>query len=620
MIIKRIHSENFLKYTSLDICDLPENGLITVSGANESGKTTLGETLCFALFGRTFTLKLDEPRKLIRWGASQCAVSVEFAAGADLKNYSVTRFLDDDGAYGARLESLDDDSLLTKGVENVDERMRTVLGFGYEEFIESFYLAQRELTTPHPHSHTIKVMAGIAPLAKTGAELEVAITDEQHLQQTTDVDYQRTVRQLDDLGIDDSWYPELLKTRETLQSESDQRLELNAGVQRSADDYQQTQPALQKQGKVKAFLLFTTIVLFFLSAILWSAWVLLEHKPDSSLAQMLAEWLSSNLDDWRRTLLPALLPAAIGTSVLLLLSGYKLTRAKRQIAFLRKSALRFGDQLGLVNQFVSANAAEFSERIKRLFVKDEHLAHQDLSAESLLGFERSAKALQLSPSQALEVSVNIDEALANELSCLETRMSAVREAVAVETHRLNQASSLRSIRDQLNIKIADHMHRIKVREKSVSLLDAASHHHSHRFNQSILRLAGDALPKFTQDRYRHLQIDENLEVRVFSNEKHDFMGFEEISAGTQRQIMLALRLAMSEELIHAIECGKQFIFFDEPFAFFDQDRIRETLNALPHFSDSIGQIWLVAQEFPENINVDRVIPCSRETTSLVLDH
>ncbi|HFD87457.1 MAG TPA: ATPase, partial [Gammaproteobacteria bacterium] len=170
MIITRIQSENFLKYRKLDLRELPEKGLITVGGRNESGKTTIGETLCFGLFGRTFTLDLIDPRKLIRWGAARCSVNIEYR-GRDGHLYEVTRYLDDEGGYGARLLRVEEGMVLAKGPDEVDKRLRELNGFGYDEFIESFYLAQRELTTPHPHSHTIKVMAGVAPLTEVSQSL-----------------------------------------------------------------------------------------------------------------------------------------------------------------------------------------------------------------------------------------------------------------------------------------------------------------------------------------------------------------------------------------------------------------------------------------------------------------
>ena len=59
MIINKIRAQNVLKYAELSI-DLAEKGLIAISGQNESGKSSIGETVCFGLFGRTFSIAPDE--------------------------------------------------------------------------------------------------------------------------------------------------------------------------------------------------------------------------------------------------------------------------------------------------------------------------------------------------------------------------------------------------------------------------------------------------------------------------------------------------------------------------------------------------------------------------------
>ncbi len=56
------------------------------------------------------------------------------------------------------------------------------------------------------------------------------------------------------------------------------------------------------------------------------------------------------------------------------------------------------------------------------------------------------------------------------------------------------------------------------------------------------------------------------------------MDLAEISSGTQRQMMLALRLALSRELINRAVKLRQFLFLDEPFAFFDDERTRSALS------------------------------------------
>ena len=93
MIIERIQAENVLKYARLDLGEIPTNGLIAVVGDNESGKSSIGESVCFALFGRTFSLGPDELGKVIRWGESRCAIKLELRT-PDGGRYQVARFLD----------------------------------------------------------------------------------------------------------------------------------------------------------------------------------------------------------------------------------------------------------------------------------------------------------------------------------------------------------------------------------------------------------------------------------------------------------------------------------------------------------------------------------------------
>ena len=64
--------------------------------------------------------------------------------------------------------------------------------------------------------------------------------------------------------------------------------------------------------------------------------------------------------------------------------------------------------------------------------------------------------------------------------------------------------------------------------------------------------------------------------------------------------------------------GEQFVFLDEPFAFFDEARTINSLKVLPDLSDEINQIFVVAQEFPaENMpDFEQHIECSREVETI----
>jgi exonuclease SbcC len=185
-----------------------------------------------------------------------------------------------------------------------------------------------------------------------------------------------------------------------------------------------------------------------------------------------------------------------------------------------------------------------------------------------------------------------------------------------ELARVRQVARLQEVESSLQNKSEELFTRLALREKANELLAGASKHFSNKFNRDIRELMSSTLPLFTQGRYEHLQVEPDLGVRVFSSDKRDFLDLEEISGGTQRQIMLALRLAMSQKLMGRAVKGRQFAFLDEPFAFFDEERTKHALLALDELSDTLSQIWIVSQTFPDEHEFAAEVKCSRDTESL----
>jgi exonuclease SbcC len=256
-------------------------------------------------------------------------------------------------------------------------------------------------------------------------------------------------------------------------------------------------------------------------------------------------------------------------------------------------------------------------------VENSELAEGTHSESRELPFPESVAAqrdrvtgFDVDPVEIKQTVDGIEPALLNQATTLKDQVSLLDRAIGEEQQRLREAERLEAMRDEQRDTHRAREHHVRVRDIGISLLESASRERSHKFNKEVRSLAGQALPRFTEDRYQHLQIDESLSVRVFSNDKHDFMDFDEISSGTQRQIMLAVRLALSQELILSTVGGAQFVFLDEPFAFFDEPRTLNTLHALPQLSDELAQIWIITQQLPEAARVDEHIRCSRETEKL----
>ena len=165
--------------------------MIAVIGDNESGKGSLGESICFALFALTFSLGPDELGKVIRWRESRCAIKLDVCT-PDGGCYQVARFLDEPGNHGAGI-SRPGEQPMVRGVDAVALRLRDRIGFGYAELIESFYLAPPEISTPKPHSDAVKaMMAGIDALKRVAAECR----RERH---QTEVQYAQTGREQADI-------------------------------------------------------------------------------------------------------------------------------------------------------------------------------------------------------------------------------------------------------------------------------------------------------------------------------------------------------------------------------------------------------------------------------------
>jgi exonuclease SbcC len=198
----------------------------------------------------------------------------------------------------------------------------------------------------------------------------------------------------------------------------------------------------------------------------------------------------------------------------------------------------------------------------------------------------------------------------------QTELAALGKSLERERERRRKVDEVQTIIKGHQTQIASHERHIAARRLACNLIEGGCRHIAKMFNRDVRGLVSRTLPLLTEGRYEHLKIEENLSVQVFSRVKRDFMNLEEISSGTQRQIMLAVRLALSQEFINTTLERHQFIFLDEPFAFFDQERTRAALQAVPELSHELRQIWIVAQEFPENFPFEAHVRCGKELDRL----
>ncbi len=143
MILDRLEAKNFGRYRSLTLSSLPERGLIGVVGPNESGKTTIGDIICFALFGRTSADKV--PEEHIHWREDEMNLQIDFRDAENIP-WRIEREIDRSGTYSATLQRLDEQKAeAIRGVGKVQAQVEKVLRLDFEEFTYAFFLGQKEL-------------------------------------------------------------------------------------------------------------------------------------------------------------------------------------------------------------------------------------------------------------------------------------------------------------------------------------------------------------------------------------------------------------------------------------------------------------------------------------------
>jgi exonuclease SbcC len=595
MIIRALRAENFLKYQRLNLSDLPESGLIAISGANESGKSSIGETLCFALFGRTYSLTDEGLHKLIRWDADHCSVVCDFSVGDHA--YRLARYLDHDGVHNATLTRGVDEVPFAIGKEQVAEALYDLVGFEYEEFIDSFYLAQREIIKPHPHSYTVKTMAGI-----TAVEYVLDELDEEKargLDQIASLEAQQEAlsREAEALGFVPESLDQMEQGREEVRSQADKANQLEEGLRKAGKAYQESIPAIAKTHGSRYRSITLALLFLALSANgggLW--WLLGSSTPNAFLGALFADWQA-----YRDYFLYG--AVAAGVFFLALLIRHALAGVK--IESLNRRGLELADVLGQV--------IDFSHRVGPL-EQDRAVmeGYQPLAEEGCLRLQGSLYEGASAELKTHEVLSAAGDWLRQVQQIQHRRVEYLGEDIQAETLTKNQFETLQHQQQALADKIAEHQDEVDLRTEAEELLSLAGRHMSRRFNNNLRDLAGRTLPLFTEDRYQHLQIDDELNVRVFSIGKRDYMDLEEVSSGTQRQIMLAVRLALAQQMVDTAVSDRQFVFLDEPFAFFDANRTRHSLKVMHGLSEDLTQIWVVAQEFPQGESFEKSIYCDRD--------
>ncbi len=713
MIITQVRAENILRYARLHLSRLPPAGIIGISGPNESGKTSIVEIICLALFGRTSTVKARDIAGIVKWGQFSGALWVDFRV-RDGNIYTVSRQFEADGTCAAQLTQAGAASPLARGLEAVNEAIVQLGGFTYRQFVDSFYLAQRNVVAPDVLEQTVRELSGIQTFNNIAAECETEIRTDQDALIPLEAKLSATQRQLADLHIQDAalgqfqtQHQSRLDTVNGAEAELSRRTSASAALraagervtaqveriaetglrssmagwhdieQRLKETKQELVAAYQAagaeatagaglnswldelEGQLSAF----GPVKQCLSA--WrrrQAWLMSEGEgagPADSGLRPLAERRATLSDQLasarrRRTLLIGLgmLGIAATLGVLLLSQAvYALGPGGLAFVFLVFATFRAADVVSRRQELVRVELQgdtvrrkmQTLDRAEELPLAEQVAAWRALDDEPLsalvAGFAEGQGARLVAEDGVRTRLAELRAALAENaqtvgqtLERLDAEIKAYTDQIDTERQVLERLDreilheqSRRETAEQLKQYLADlekdrgnRLRSIAVRRAARQLLDSTHPRLLGVFDLELQKVAGRIVPLLTEGRYASVRVDEHLNIEALSQERKDFVNLSEVSGGTYVQLMLAVRLALSQALVSSTVQGEECLILDEPFAFFDAERRRQTLAVLPRISDEIEQTWILAQDFDAGSPLALHVRCSRDTEELMM--
>lgn len=137
-------------------------------------------------------------------------------------------------------------------------------------------------------------------------------------------------------------------------------------------------------------------------------------------------------------------------------------------------------------------------------------------------------------------------------------------------------------KENLKRKIEEQEEMIEAYDLATDILKESERKAYESISPDLSKKASETISKITDKKYSNLKITSDLEIKVKVPEAGEFREIEfPLSDGTQDQLYLAARLAISEVL----SGGRKLpLLLDESLAFFDYNRFRNCMNLIKNLS------------------------------------
>jgi exonuclease SbcC len=146
MIIHSIYVSGFKMIGEPINISFPETGRIGIFGPNESGKSTLLESIEYALYGLKRGRVPGETREdIVTWGKSKANITLEFTSGEN--RYLLEREIGAKSGHRARLYVIvnGEKELIASSVDRVEKEIERIIGMDRDSFTKLVFIKQKDL-------------------------------------------------------------------------------------------------------------------------------------------------------------------------------------------------------------------------------------------------------------------------------------------------------------------------------------------------------------------------------------------------------------------------------------------------------------------------------------------
>jgi DNA repair exonuclease SbcCD ATPase subunit len=197
IILKHLKAERFRLLREVNL-QFPQRGSILISGPNEAGKSTIVESIYFALYGEPLVAAYGKRvpaapslNELIHYGEQQASVSLTLAIG--VKELSITRAIDRDTGQSISLDVRQLGMPPEKTITNLDaanERIIAELGridgktLRHSCLVEQKGLNRLETLSGRERELVLRNMLGLEKLSRLAEHFRLTTEDERFLEQS----------------------------------------------------------------------------------------------------------------------------------------------------------------------------------------------------------------------------------------------------------------------------------------------------------------------------------------------------------------------------------------------------------------------------------------------------